>query len=42
MFTALMSLGLVALVVVSGLAYSERMDELFRDSPKPDGKVPRN
>jgi hypothetical protein len=40
MFTALMSLGLVALVVVAGIGYSRRMDELFSDSSK--GKAPRN
>jgi hypothetical protein len=35
-----MSLGLVALVVVSGMAYRERMNELFSDSS--NGKAPRN
>jgi hypothetical protein len=40
MFTALMSLGLVALVVVAAMAYSQRMDELFAGSAK--GKGPRN
>ena len=38
MFTALMSLGLVALVVVAGMAYSQRMDELFSDSAKGKGR----
>jgi hypothetical protein len=40
MFTALMSLGLVALVVVAAMAYSHRMDELFSGSA--EGKGPRN
>jgi hypothetical protein len=40
MFTALMSLGLVALVVVAAFAYSQRMDEMFSDSAR--GKARRN
>jgi hypothetical protein len=40
MFTALMSLGMVVLVVVTGIEYSHRMDELF--SGLAEGRTPRN
>jgi hypothetical protein len=33
MFTALMCLGLVALVAVTGVVYSQKMDELLSSPP---------
>ena len=40
MFTLLMSLGLVAIVGLSGYTFSRKMDELFNDKPgKPAGET---
>ncbi|CAN5130690.1 hypothetical protein BH11PSE9_BH11PSE9_23830 [soil metagenome] len=42
MFTALMSLALVAVVGVAGVFFSQKMDEMLsHDAPAPAGQQPR-